>query len=245
MEINVWGSRVRPPNANRALAAFLLGANLMGRTERRVFERVVEPGNVVVEVGANQGIFTLLFSKLVGESGRVIALEPEPSLFAALEGNCRLNDATNVTRLNSAAGEERSQGFLQCSRFNSGDNRVTRSGAQRHGVAVEIDSLDNLIQAPAVAFVKIDVQGYELHVLRGMKTLVSANPSVKVFFEYFPAGLAQAGTSPENLLRFFEEHGFSLFDPSPRGLVRVEANDVARTTGNGHLSWRNFLAVRQ
>lgn len=244
MEVKVWGSRVRPPNANRALAAFLLGANLMGRTERRVFEKVVEPGNVVVEVGANQGIFTLLFSKLVGETGRVIALEPEPNLFAALEGNCRLNHATNVTTLNRAAGEGRSQGFLQCSRFNSGDNRVTPSGGQRHVVAVEIDSLDNLIQTPTVTFVKIDVQGYELHVLRGMKTLLSSNPSVKVFFEYFPAGLVQAGTSPQDLLRFFEERGFSLFDPSRRGLLPVEAKDVARTTGEGHLSWRNFLAVR-
>lgn len=127
VSMNVWGARIRPPSLDRALVAWLLNVGLMARAERQLFEKTVEAGQVVVDVGANQGIFTLLFSRLVGPDGRVFALEPSPALFKALDGNCRINAAHNVTRMPIAAGATRSQGLLHSSRFNSGDNRLSRS----------------------------------------------------------------------------------------------------------------------
>src|SRR5438874_622354 len=103
--MNVWGFHIHPVKTDRAVAAWLLNAGLSSRAERRFFEASIAPGQFVVDVGANQGIFTLLFSRLVGRDGRVIALEPAPELFAVLDDNCRRNAADNVTRLSSAAGE--------------------------------------------------------------------------------------------------------------------------------------------
>src|SRR5688572_7103479 len=156
--MNVWGSQLRPPTVDRALAAWLLNAGLMGRAERRFFERVVTSGQVIVDVGANQGVFTLLFSRLVGRDGRVVALEPEPRLFAALDENCRRNGADNVTRLQLAAGDKHGRGLLQRARFNAGDNRMT--GSAKGSVPVEIVSLDELLPTEIVSLIKIDVQGY-------------------------------------------------------------------------------------
>ena len=59
-------------------------------------------------------------------------------------------------------------------------------------------------------FFKLDVQGWELEVLRGMTGLFVANPALRLFVEYWPAGLRRAGTEPAELLAFFKEHGWEL-----------------------------------
>lgn len=242
--MNVWGFSVRPPNANRALAAGLLNAGLIGRSERRFLERTVRPGQTVVDVGANLGVFTLLLSRLVGPSGRVVALEPEPDLFRALDENCRRNGAHQVTRVRAAAGDRQSRGVLHCSRFNSGDNRL--SGSWRGAtIPVEIVTIDETVPHEPVGFVKIDVQGYELHVVRGMQALVDRSPALQVLFEFWPAGLGYAGSAPGDLLEFFLDRGFSLFELSGDGLRRVSRDDVLQSITGRAWSWKNLLASRE
>jgi FkbM family methyltransferase len=242
--LNVWGARIRPPSPDRALAAWLLNAGLMGRSERRFFEQAVAPGQTVVDVGANQGIFTLLLSRLVGPQGRVVALEPAPALFRALDVNCRMNGADNVTRLQLAAGDARSQGVLHCSRFNSGDNRLTDS-LKGPSVPVAIQPLDEILPAGPVDLVKMDVQGYELRVARGMEAVMERSPGIKVFFEYWPAGLEYAGCAPVALLDFFTDRRFALFELADGRLRKLRGADVARATKVGDWSWRNLLAARE
>jgi FkbM family methyltransferase len=241
--MNVWGAQVRPLSVDRALAAWLLNAGLMGRDERRFFEAVIAEDQVIVDVGANQGIFTLLFSRLVGPGGRVVALEPAPALFAALDENCRINAAGNVTRLPAAAGASRGRGLLRCSRFNRGDNRLTGS-ANGSSVPVEVVPLDEILPAGPVNLVKIDVQGHELAVVKGMHAIMERNPAIKVFFEYWPSGLARAGSAPGDLLDAFIDRGFSLFELSGSGPRKLDHQQVARAKA-GEWSWRNLLAARE
>ena len=241
--MNVWGAQVRSPSVDRALAAWLMNAGLMGRAERRFFETAVTRGQIVVDVGANQGIFTLLFSRLVGPDGRVVALEPAPALFQALDRNCQINAADNVKRLPIAAGETRSQGVLHCSRVNSGDNRLTASLKGR-AVPVEIIPLDEILPTEQVGLVKIDVQGYELNVAKGMQGILDRSPAIRVFFEYWPFGLGHAGHAPRELLDFFVDRRFLLFELSRNGLRKLDSDDVARSTKSGDWSWRNLLAAR-
>ena len=244
ISLNVWEAQIRPPSLDRALAAWLFNAGLMGRAERRFFEQVVTPGQTVVDVGANQGIFTLLFSRLVGREGRVVALEPAPRLFAALDANCRLNGAANVERLQIAAGQQRAQGLLQCSRFNRGDNRLSGSPNGAF-IPVEVVPLDDILPTEVVSLVKIDVQGYELNVVKGMQAVVERARAIKVFFEYWPAGLGYAGSAPGELLEFFLARRFSLFELSGAGLRKLSGHEAARSTRVGDWSWRNFLAARE
>ncbi len=242
--MNVWGAKVRSPNVNRAVAAWLLNAGVMGRAERRYFESIVSPGQIVVDVGANQGVFTMLFSRLVGPTGRVFALEPEPALFAALDATCALNGATNVTRLSVAAGEKRSHGMLHCSRFNSGDNTMSssRSGPS---VPVEIVALDEVLPVEDVSLIKVDVQGYELSVVKGMETLLKRSPGVKVLFEYWPAGLRRAGCAPDELLEFFRQRGFSLFEIDGTRLQKLSGPRAAQLAAGSQWAWNNLVATRE
>jgi FkbM family methyltransferase len=196
-----------------------------------------------VDVGANQGLYTLLFSRLVGPTGHVYALEPEPVLFAALEANCRINNTANVTPLRMAAGDTRSQGLLRCSRLNRGDNRLA-ADARGRAVAVKIVPLDEIVPAGPVSFVKIDVQGYEPRVVNGMRSLIDQSPAMKVLFEFWPAGLSQAGHTPAELLDFFLGRGFGISELSAGGLRKLRGSETAQLARAGGSGYRNLLAAR-
>jgi FkbM family methyltransferase len=241
--MNVWGHRIHSPTADRALAAFLLGAGLMGRTERRLLERCVTGGQRVVDVGANQGVFTLLLSQLVGPAGHVWALEPEPGLFSALDDNCRRNAAANVTTLQVAAGAVRSRGHLTLSRLNRGDNRLTAATGSRT-VPVDIAPIDELLPSEVIDFVKIDVQGHELNVMTGMQALVDRNPAIKILFEYWPTGLLAAECEPGELLDWFVQRGFHLATISGPNPIRLDRAERSRLAARRHRGWDNLLASR-
>jgi FkbM family methyltransferase len=215
----------------------------MGGAERRFFESTVKRGQTVVDVGANQGIFTLLFAKLVGPGGRVVALEPEPALFAALDANCRRNGAGHVARHPIAAGETRARGVLHCSRFNRGDNRLNDS-LDGPSVPVDIVPLDELLPVEMVSLIKIDVQGHELQVVKGMQQILERARDVKVFFEYWPAGLGYAGTTPGELPDFFLSRGFSLFELHGAAVRKLSGADLVKVRQAAGRSWTNLLAAR-
>jgi FkbM family methyltransferase len=243
--VNVWGFDVRPPSLDRRAAAFLLARGFSGRRDRAVFERTIRRGDHVVDVGANQGLFTLLFSRLVGDAGRVLALEPEPRLFDALVENCRHNGARNVSPRRLAAGERNADGVLRCSPFNRGDNRMTGGVLLGSAVSVPVVPLDEIVRGERVDFVKIDVQGYEMHVFRGMRATLDANPGIRVYFEYWPDGLTRAGSPGLEPLLFLADRGFHLLEEGPSGARPVRPEEVALGTGSGHFSYRNLLATRQ
>src|SRR5262249_46032464 len=148
----------------------------------------------IVDVGANLGLYTLLLARLTGPAGQVHAFEPEPTLFRALARNCRRNAAANVTAVNYALGAGSGRIPFYRSLFNSRDNRLGGLGWKGRGVEVEMARLDDVLPDPRVDFVKMDVQGYEMQVLRGMEGIFEASPGLAIYFEFWPLGLRAAGT---------------------------------------------------
>jgi FkbM family methyltransferase len=206
--VGVWGHELRASSLDRLLCLWLHRTGLMGRQERQFLERAVTPGMRVADVGANVGLYTLLLSRLAGPSGHVYAVEPEPVLFRALCSNCRRNGAGNVTPLNRALGAAAGRTVFYRSAFNCGDNRLGGLGWKGQGVEVDLARLDDLLPAPRLDFVKMDVQGYELQVLRGMDRVFAQNPGLRLYLEFWPAGLRAAGTEPQELLDFLFAKGF-------------------------------------
>src|SRR5215471_12592897 len=84
-DVPVWGHHFRAVSFDRLLNLNLNRIGLMNTGMRLFLEQQVRPGMRVVDAGANQGLFTLLCSRLVGPNGSVSAFEPDPELFAALE----------------------------------------------------------------------------------------------------------------------------------------------------------------
>jgi FkbM family methyltransferase len=184
---------------------------LMGGDEIRYLEKIVRPNWNIADVGANQGIYTLFFSSAV-PLGYVYAFEPDPSLFASLKGNVSQNGANNVTLFNAAAASKPAKLSLRPGKLNRGDNQIISSetpGADT--VAVDAISLDEVIPQLKLDLLKIDVQGFEVEVLRGAEKLLEANPPLLILLEFWPYGLRNAGSNPEELLDILLRAGFSVF----------------------------------
>lgn len=245
----VWGSWLRAPTFDRWLALRLHRTGLMGVADRKLLEAQIKPGMNVVDIGANQGLYTLLFSRLVGENGRVLAFEPDDLLHDALQANVAFNHASNVQPFHCALGSQRGTMTLYRSLFNSGDNRLAAKTAQegtREAVQVRIERLDEMLAGQRIDFIKIDVQGWEMEVFRGMQRLLDApaNARMAIFFEYWPQGLRDAGSDPVEPLEFLVQNGFDIY-PST-GIISVgnmlTPNELSLTiSGNKYI---NLYAAR-
>jgi FkbM family methyltransferase len=149
--------------------------------------RAVRQGDVVLDVGAHFGYFTLLFAYLVGESGRIVSFEPTPSTFSVLMRNTA--DTKHITALNAAAG--RQSGRLTISDFwltyiawnmLSGSSRMPGVLAESKArVDVEVVKLDDWCQKESIrpTVVKIDAENFEAEVIGGLyQTLAQFRPRV-------------------------------------------------------------------
>jgi FkbM family methyltransferase len=221
--VNVWGYRLKATTFDRLLNLWLHRFSLMGEKEKQLFAASLRSGMHVVDIGANQGLYTMLYSRLVGETGRVYAFEPDPDLFNAAQRNCRANGISNVELHNLALGAETGHLTLFRSRVNAGDNRLAPSdhAAWFKGIEVPVAPLDDILGGKRVDFIKIDVQGWELEVLKGMRRVLRENSEVRIYLEFWPAGLRNAGCEPVQFLEYIASHSFSIWNITRSGRRQV------------------------
>ena len=200
-EQRVWGRAMRARTFDRTLYLWMHRAGLMGKAERAVLGRLAKPGMTVVDVGANLGLYTLLLAERVGPQGRVLAIEPDPELFSLLRENCSANGAV-VDARQVALGQSPGRMILQRLTLNSGDNHLGAAGgtAFRRPLEVDVATLDALAPGLRPDFIKVDVQGWELKVLKGMEGTLRAAGEAQIYLEFWPAGLRRAGDSPGGAL---------------------------------------------
>ena len=134
------------------------------------FQRLIQPGHVVFDVGAHVGYYTVLSSVLAGPSGQVIAFEPLPANLKYLRRHLKLNACDNVRILTNCVGEGSS-----IARFDDSHGTGVGHLANEGSFEVQVRSLDEMIESgelPIPQFLKIDVEGAELLVLKGAERLL-------------------------------------------------------------------------
>jgi FkbM family methyltransferase len=140
--------------------------------KRVLFERVVRPGDVVFDVGAHVGFYTLLAAKLVGLQGKVFAFEPLPENLVYLKQHLVLNRISNVEVIEAAISDR--PGIAT---FNYGPSRSEGHISPQGELMVRVMCLDDLIageRMPLPDCLKIDVEGEEAHVLNGARLVLEA-----------------------------------------------------------------------
>jgi FkbM family methyltransferase len=244
-EVEVWGNRVTATSLDRLLNLYLHHLGIRGTDERDFFIEHVHPGMRALDIGANQGLYTLLLSRIVGGQGHVFAFEPDPVIFRSLRRHCDQNGAANTELHNVALGFKHGSMKLYRSRLNAGDNRLAKSAHPEwfEETDASVVSLDSLLEATPVDFIKMDVQGWEYEVFRGMEHTLRESPNVRILFEYWPLGLRNAGCRPTDCLNFLRAQGFSLSQLSARKLIPVtDFEEFTRRIGRQHCV--NLFAVR-
>jgi FkbM family methyltransferase len=210
------------------------------RGERQLYRSLIKPGMIVVDIGANIGIYTHFFSQLIGENGKVHAFEPDPTNFRLLSK--ALSRHKNIFLNQSAISDKTENLSLYVSSSMNVDHRTYDCGDKRNKISVRSTTLDDyFLKGQHVDFIKIDIQGYEYHALSGMKGILGENEQVKLILEYYPSGLKAAGYSGHELRTFLIERKFSLYMITNKGrLVRLN-NEEPRLNSMGYT---NLFAAR-
>jgi FkbM family methyltransferase len=144
--------------------------------EFKLLDSLVQPGDWVVDIGANVGHYTKRLSELVGPIGRVIAYEPVPATFALLAANAQLFAHQNVTLINAAASDHGGIAGIELPEFAAGLSNYYQAhlSATSSEFNVMTQPVDCLAIDHRVSLVKIDVEGHEAAVLSGMRGLIRA-----------------------------------------------------------------------
>ena len=176
------------------------------RAERRLLTGWLSPGAVVVDAGANIGIYSRFLAGCVGPTGTVHSFEPSPDNFAHLRD--LVSHLPNVRPNPVAVSDKTGESLLYLSDDLNVDHRAySTEGEPRRTVLVQFTRLDDYFETGArVDFIKMDIQGFELHALRGAERILTENPQIRLQVEFWPYGLVKAGDSPEAVASFLQEH---------------------------------------
>ena len=183
--------------------------NISDRQKIALFKKNIKQGMRVLDLGANIGFYTILFSKLVGETGKVFAFEPDAKNYKHLEENAK--KLYNVVVEKKAVSDKTGKINFYISKDLNVDHHSYDIGEGR--VCEEVDAIaidDYFPDDIKIDFIKIDIQGYEATALKGMSKIMRQPGRMIVFGELWPYGLQKAGSSAEEYLQFLKSHGFKI-----------------------------------
>jgi FkbM family methyltransferase len=180
----------------------------------QLFETLLEPGMVVIDVGAHVGYYTLIAAKAVGPTGKVFAFEPDDSNYSLLIKNVEINGYSNVVAVKQAVSNYVGYSTLELSPWHSGIHHIDYSGQQESsGVQVETTTVDTFLgsqESLEISLVKIDVEGSEERVLDGMSQLFENSGKLNVILEYHPPLLERSGVDPREFLHRLTTSNFNV-----------------------------------
>ena len=199
------------------------------RAERQLLKRVLSAGDVVVDAGANIGIYSQFLARCVGATGVVHSFEPSPENFKRLQSATR--KLANVRLSQAAVGERGGRSTLYLSDQLNVDHRTyATEGDSRRAVPIDVIALDDYFKpGERVDLIKMDIQGYELHALRGANRVLADNPAAKLLLELWPYGLNQAGATWDELVHTLKSKRLVVHQVTMYGLVPFCSESVRET----------------
>jgi len=184
-----------------------------GELDTKVFRNSIKKGDIVVDVGASIGYFTLIAAKIVGDTGKVFAFEPDSNNFKILKKNVEINKYYNVILEQKAVSDVNGKINL----FSSdgiGFHSTINPHITTPSIPIESIKLDqyfrNLNLIDKINFIKIDVEGAEFRVLNGMNMILKQSKNVKILTEFMRYFLIQVGVNPKDMLDLLINNGFKI-----------------------------------
>lgn len=181
------------------------------RSLTRIIRSLVSPGDISVDVGANFGWHTVSMAECVAKEGQVFAFEPNSEMFGVLEQNIALNDLeSQTTAINAAVGEVEASGQLHAADGQSAIGYVSlddSNGAGGPGESVKIVPIDDVLadHLSNISFIKIDAEGFEPFVLRGMRGVIASENPPAIMVEFSPEALERQPHGTAGLLAQLRE----------------------------------------
>lgn len=180
---------------------------------QRLLEQVLKKGDEVIDIGANVGMFSLAASSILGKEGIVHAFEPNPLPRKKLNRNIEINQIDNIRVYPVGLGETDGQFKLYVPNINSGEGSlapVNYGDEECCELQVTVKNGDNLLQDTTPRLIKIDVEGAEVGVLKGIFKLIKKHKPL-IVAEYVPEHLNRFGNCLEDIQTIADEHSYKIF----------------------------------
>lgn len=211
-----------------------------------LIKALVKPGETVVDIGANEGMITLVAAQVVGPGGKVISFEPNPAPRAKLEAALSRNGIGWVDIRPVGVSDEPATLTLSVPAVNSGEATFGHSvyGADAIAVQADVRVGDVELGGETPRFIKIDVEGFELHVLRGLReTLARARPIISM--EIIGQHLGNSGATPAGVAAELEAVGYRSWRLSVAGRGAATHISLSAPGDFGSDTWGDFLWVHR
>lgn len=243
MERTLWGLDLEV-DPTKSMGRGIAGTGVHDAAVCEAIVRLTRSGDTVVDVGANVGCMSTLAALVAGRDGRVLAFEPHPELFQVLSRNARgvggrgarielhpLALGPRAARMNLVMPPD-FQG-------NDGIARISlREGVGDKSISVSVHPLDELMPQGTVQLMKLDVEGYELEVLRGAAAMLAAGRIRHILFE------DHRGAASSDVAKFLKAQGYRLF-AMPWSVSGIRLVEVGESTFNHEWNYLATLYVDQ
>jgi FkbM family methyltransferase len=204
------------------------------------FLKCLKKGDIVVDIGANIGIYSLLASKKIGEDGEVFAFEPAPIASAAFKNNIERNNLKNIKLFNKGVAEFTGEAILNiCAddAYNTLGSAPMKEITSQH--KIELVSLDDFFEyrkVNRINVIKIDTEGAEFLIFQGAKkTLEKFKPIL--FFEYNPHVTEGFNNTTEDALILLKSIGYIFFEFQKGHLIEIV--DIKKIRSNDIIAYPN------
>jgi FkbM family methyltransferase len=228
--------------------------------EFQAIPRLVQPGDIALDVGANVGVYSVLLSRLCGPIGRVWAFEPVPDTYWRLRETLALNRCDNVIPVQTAICEKDDTVRMnlferQFSEWNTlgmpsmqapDGTRVSPS----QSINVQARTLDQFCDASGIDrinFLKVDVEGFEVAVFQGAERLLKEHRVDYICFEISKEPLKGAGVESRNVFQALNANGYQAyrFDPTVGGFKGPIQDSSEESWTNFFASWRDLTMLKE
>ena len=184
--------------------------------QTEIVKKYVHEGDIVIDIGAHVGYYTLLMAQLVGENGKVYSFEPDPVNFQLLKKSVEINGFENVVLIQKAVSNITDKVKLFLGDDDSAINRIydAKLGDAKESIDVNSVTIDEYFKEndELINFIKLDSEGSEVKIINGMKQFLSRNKKLVMMTEFFPFLIKKSGDEPNQYLKSLEKSGFSLYN---------------------------------
>lgn len=193
--------------------------------ELEIFQSILNRGSIMIDAGANIGLYSIIGSRVVGNTGKVYSFEPSKANFNLFLKNIELNKIKNIIPVNMGLGDTIGESLILSQNFKNDDaekyilkkEREIAISNQANNIhlneSVTLDTLDNFQlknNIKKIDFLKIDVEGYEYYVLKGSENLLKNNPEIIILFECAGHLSKRVGSSQNAVFAYLHNLGFEI-----------------------------------
>lgn len=186
-------------------------------------KKIIREGQSALDIGANNGYYSLLFSHLVGNTGKVYSFEPQEQAFNRLLRNLDENHIKNVFTYQLALGDSDGELDLHISGIEDGESSFVPIEISSATKKVRVTTLDSFIGKIGADIIKIDVEGWENSVIKGGRDFLSKNRPV-IILEYNLRLQIMAGFRPRDLLDLLTGIDYNIFEIKDDGTLSKKVN---------------------